>query len=199
MNSGTEVLQQYAAPHERARDKEIDHLDAYCIQFIQLSPFAVLSTADAAASPDLSPRGGPPGFIRVRDEHTLLLPDRPGNNRLDSLRKVADNPRIALLFLVPGVEETLRVYGSCELVAADELASDMADHGRAPRSALVVHVTHAFFHCAKALMRSGLWDQQAQLDRADFPTMGELMRAHAGTTGPTESQEKMRERYAAGL
>ncbi len=165
----------------------------------ELSPFAILSTADADASPDLSPRGGPPGFVRVLDEHTMLLPDRPGNNRLDSLRKVAENPRIALLFLVPGVEETLRVYGSCELVAAGELTLDLADHGRAPRSALVVHVTYAFFHCAKALMRSGLWDQQEQIDRADFPTMGELMRAHAGVTGPAESQEQMRERYTAGL
>src|SRR3954466_12365760 len=116
-----DVLTRYHDPSRLVQDKVIDHLDRHCAAFIGLAPFATLSTTSADGWPDVSPRGGDPGFVKVLDEHRLALPDRPGNNRVDSLRNVAANPRVALLFLVPGIEQTLRVYGTTCLVGPDDL------------------------------------------------------------------------------
>jgi PPOX class probable FMN-dependent enzyme len=198
----TEILEAedlcrvYSAPKERSLRKEIGRLDEHCRRFIALSPFVVLSTATPEGCPDISPRGGDPGFIRVHDEHTLLLPDRPGNNRLDTLGHLAANPRLALLFFVPGIDETLRVYGQAKIVRASEEAPE----GRQPsKTVLRVHVNRAFFHCAKALMRSHLWDARWQIERATFPTMGEIMRDHTGDQAHYESQENMLRRYLPEL
>src|SRR4028119_995398 len=152
-------------PPQLVLDKEIAHLDVHCRALIGLSPFLTMATADADGWPEISPRGGDPGFVKVLDEHRLVLPDRQGNNRLDSLRKVAVNPRVALLFFVPGVEETLKVFGTAELLAADALDVDLTEFGRAPRSVLVVTVQRAYLQCAKAVMRSGPWDPAARGDR----------------------------------
>lgn len=194
-----EVLSSYAAPVERVLAKEIGELDVHCRAFLALCTFAVLSTATADGEPDVAPRGGEPGFLHVLDDHTLVLPDRAGNNRLDSLRKLAANPRVALLCLVPGIDETLRIYGRTELVAADESPVEAVEHGRPPRSVLVVHVEKAYLHCAKALMRGGLWDPDAQVPREAFPSAGEVLKAHTGLDGPVESREAMLRRYADQL
>ncbi len=114
--SAPDTLPGYRLPSQLVRDKEIDRIDRHCRAFIELSPWATLATADADGFPDVSPRGGEPGFVKVLDEHRLALPDRPGNNRVDSLRNVAVNPRVALMFLVPGIEETLRVFGTASIV-----------------------------------------------------------------------------------
>lgn len=180
-------------------DKEIDHLDRHCRAFIALSPWATLATADAGGFPDVSPRGGAPGFVRVLDEHRLALPDRPGNNRIDSLRNVQVNPKVALMFVVPGIEETLRVYGTATVRAPDEVAVDLTDFGRPPKSVLVVDVQRAFFQCAKSLMRSGLWQPERWPGRGDFAAIGQVFRDHCGLPAPLPPDEVMRADMAQEL
>ncbi|SFP17081.1 hypothetical protein SAMN05660464_2322 [Geodermatophilus dictyosporus] len=193
------VLASYRPPSQLVRDKEIDHLDAHCRAFVALAPFAVLSTADAAGAPEVSPRGGDPGFVKVLDEHRLVLPDRQGNNRLDSLRNVAANPQVALLFLVPGVEETLKVYGTAALAGPDVPGLDLTEFGRAPRSVLVVTVTRAYLQCAKAVMRSGLWDPAAQVDRSALPPFGTMIRDHCRLETPLPDDATLRAELALEL
>ncbi|MGY1806062.1 MSMEG_1061 family FMN-dependent PPOX-type flavoprotein [Blastococcus sp. SYSU D00669] len=193
MQTGPDVLASYQTPHPKAMDKEIGALDAHCRAFIALSPFATLATADADGWPEVSPRGGDPGFVHVLDAHRLVLPDRPGNNRVESLRNVAGNPRVALMFLVPGIDETLRVYGTGSLVAAGDLDLDLTEFGRAPRSALLVEVRSAYFQCGKAVMRSGLWDPERRVERSAFPTFSEVLRDHcADESMPLLDTERMR-------
>ena len=193
------ALEHYRGPNARAIDKVIDHVDHHCAAFIELSPFAVLSTADAEGSPDVSPRGGVPGFVRVLDAHTLVLPDREGNYRLDSLHNAQVNPQVALMFLVPGIEETLRVYGRSRLVAAADVDLDLVEFGKAPLSVMLVDVERAYFHCAKALMRSKLWDPGAQVHRSVFPPMGRVWRDHTAATTPAQADVEMRAELALEL
>ena len=180
-------------------DKEIDRIDRHCRSFIALSPWATLATADTGGFPDVSPRGGEPGFVRVLDEHTLALPDRPGNNRIDSLRNVQGNPRVALMFLVPGIEETLRVYGTAAVLQPDEVAVDLTEFGRAPKSVLVLDVQRAFFQCAKSLMRSGLWEPERWPGRGDFASIGQVFRDHCDLPAPLPPDEVMRAELAEEL
>jgi PPOX class probable FMN-dependent enzyme len=193
------VLDRYRDPSQLVQDKVIDHLDRHCRAFIELSPWATLSTASADGWPDVSPRGGDPGFVKVLDEHRLALPDRPGNNRVDSLHNVAANPRAALMFLVPGIEETLRVFGTAEITAPEELAVDLTEFGRAPRSVLVVTVTRAYFQCAKSIMRSGLWDPARRVERSAFAPMREVFGDHCRLTTPLPDDAVMREGLAQEL
>ncbi|MGY1671199.1 MSMEG_1061 family FMN-dependent PPOX-type flavoprotein [Geodermatophilus sp. SYSU D00710] len=193
------VLAGYRPPSQLVVDKEIDHLDTHCRSFIGLSPFLTMSTADADGWPEISPRGGDPGFVRVLDERRLVLPDRQGNNRLDSLRKVAVNPRVALLFFVPGVEETLKVYGTGQLLPADALDVDLTEFGRAPRSLLVVTVQRAYLQCAKAVMRSRLWDPDARIDRAALPPFGVMIRDHCRLETPLPDDATIRAELALEL
>ncbi|TYP84750.1 hypothetical protein BD833_11310 [Blastococcus xanthinilyticus] len=172
------ALAGYRTPGGLVLDKVIDHLDAHCREFIAHAPFATLATADAEGWPDVSPRGGDPGFVHVLDERRLLLPDRPGNYRVDSLRNLTVNPRAALMFLVPGVEQTLRVYGTTTLVAPEELAVDLTEFGRAPLSVLVMEVRRAYFQCPKSVMRSGLWDPARQVAPGVLTPFGRVIRDH---------------------
>jgi PPOX class probable FMN-dependent enzyme len=192
------VLAGYRAPSRLVQDKEIDHVDRHCRSFIDLSPFAVLSTADADGWPEVSPRGGDPGFVKVLDEHRLVLPDRQGNNRVDSLRKVTANPKVALLFFVPGIEETLKVFGTTELLAADALDLDLTEFGRQPRSVLLIEVQRAYFQCPKAVMRSGLWDPSRQVPRSVWPPFGEVLKDHCRLPAPLDEAE-MRAELATEL
>jgi PPOX class probable FMN-dependent enzyme len=194
-----DVLAGYRAPSQLVRDKEIDHVDEHCRRFIELSPFATLATADADGWPDVSPRGGDAGFVKVLDPHRLALPDRPGNNRVDSLRNLAANPRAALLFFVPGIEETLRVFGTAELVPADALGVDLTEFGRQPRSVLVVAVRRAFFQCAKAVMRSGLWDPARQVPRSAWAPFSEVLKDHCRLATPLPDDATMRAELATEL
>jgi PPOX class probable FMN-dependent enzyme len=177
-DSGAEVLDGYRTASQRVMDKVIVHLDDHCTAFIRLSPFATLATASAEGWPEVSPRGGDPGFVRVLDGNRLALPDRLGNNRVDSLRNLAGNPRAALMFFVPGIDETLRVYGSTTLVAADALGVDFTEFGKAPLSVLVLRVERAYFQCSKAVMRSGLWDPGRRVERSVFPPFSQVLRDH---------------------
>jgi len=201
MQTDTEaaVLAGYRPPSRMVQDKEVDHLDRHCRAFIELSPFATLATAGDDGWPDVSPRGGGRGFVRVLDEHRLALPDRQGNNRVDGLRNTAANPRAALLFFVPGIDETLRVYGTTTLVGADELGVDLTEFGREPRSVLLVEVTRAYFQCPKAVMRSELWNPDARVERSAFPTLGEVLRDHCQLTTPLPEDTVMRAELATEL
>jgi PPOX class probable FMN-dependent enzyme len=194
-----DVLAGYRPPSQLVQDKEIDHVDEHCRRFIELSPFATLATADADGWPDVSPRGGDPGFVKVLDPHRLALPDRPGNNRVDSLRNLSANPRATLLFFVPGIEETLRVFGTAELVPADALGLDLTEFGREPRSVLVLGVRRAFFQCAKAVMRSGLWDPARQVPRSAWAPFGEVLKDHCRLATPLPDDATMRAELATEL
>jgi len=182
-------LDRYRTPGQRVLDKVIHHLDEHCAAFIRLSPFATLATASPEGEPDVSPRGGDPGFVHVLDGNRLALPDRQGNNRVDSLRKVAANPRAALMFFVPGIDETLRVYGTTTLHAPDDLGIDFTEFGRPPLSLLVLQVDRAYFQCSKAVMRSGLWDPERRVDRSVFPPFSQVLRDHCrDDTIPEEAE-----------
>ncbi len=179
-------------------DKEIDHVDAHCRAFLAVSPWLTLATT-GPDGPDVSPRGGEPGFVKVLDEHRLALPDRPGNNRVDSLRNVLTDPRVALMHVVPGIEETLRVYGTATVVAPDELDVDLTEFGRAPRSVLVLQVQRAYFQCAKSLMRSGLWEPERWPGRGELPSIGRVFRDHCDLPAPLPPDEVMRADMAQHL
>ncbi len=172
------VLERYRVPNQRVLDKVIHRIDEHCAAFVRLSPFAVLSTASPDGEPDVSPRGGDAGFVKVLDDHRLLLPDRQGNNRVDSLRNLAANPRAALMFLVPGIDETLRVYGRTALHGPDELGIDLTEFGRPPLSVLVLHVEKAYFQCSKSVMRSELWNPERRVERSVFPPFSQVLRDH---------------------
>jgi uncharacterized protein len=176
-----QVLGRYRDASRLVRDKVIHHLDEHCTAFIRLSPFATLATASPDGWPEVSPRGGDPGFVKVLDDHTLALPDRPGNNRVDSLKNLAPNPRAAVMFLVPGIDESLRVYGTTTLLPADALDLDLTEFGRAPQSVLVLHVERAYFQCSKAVMRSGLWDPERRVERSVFPPFSQVLKDHCRT------------------
>jgi len=189
----------YAQPKGRSLTKQLERLDAHCARFVALSPFVVVATGRPGANMDCSPRGGEPGFVKVVDGLTLLIPDSPGNNRLDSMTNILDTGRIGLLFLVPGVDETLRVNGGARLADEADKLSHFSRAARAPKLAIEVAVEEVFLHCAKALMRSKLWAPESVRERSVLPTMGQMLNDHSGTAGPAESQEEMAARYAADL
>jgi PPOX class probable FMN-dependent enzyme len=193
------VLAGYRDPSRLVQDKVIDRIDQHCRAFIELSPFATLATADADGFPEISPRGGDPGFVRVLDEHRLALPDRQGNNRVDSLRNLTVNPRAALLFFVPGAEETLKVFGTTSLVEADELGIDLTEFGRAPKSVVVLTVERAYFQCGKAVMRSGLWDPSKQVDRSTMTPFGQVLKDHCALETPLPDDATIRADLALEL
>ena len=165
----------YQRPNERAALKVLDFLDVHCRNFIALSPFVILSTASTQGRVDASPRGDPPGFVSVPNDRTLLIPDRPGNNQIDSLRNLAEQPHVGLLFFVPGMNETLRVKGMAEIVTDADLLAPLSVGGKPPISALHVMVYEAFLHCGRAIIRSRLWDPKVQINRSIFPTYGQVL------------------------
>ncbi len=154
--------------------KEVDHLSDGYKKLIQAAPFVAMATGGPGGL-DCSPKGDAPGFVRILDDKTLAVPDRPGNNRLDGYRNILRDPRIALLFLIPGVGETLRVNGRAEISVDPALMQSFAVNGKLPRSVLIVHIETCFFHCSKALVRSKLWDPATQIDRRSLPSTGTII------------------------
>jgi hypothetical protein len=166
----------YKQPGGGAVGKDIAQIDAHFAHFISLSPFLCIGTAGENGLCDVSPRGGEPGFVHVIDARTLAMPDRPGNNRLDSLGNITRNPGVGLLFFVPGFEDTLRVNGVAHVTTEPELMARFTTDGKPPRSVVLIDVKEAYLHCVKAIKRAGLWTQEAQVDRATFPTAGQVYR-----------------------
>lgn len=197
ITSEAQLRSLFIAPAERAIRKQQTQLDSYCQQFITLSPFCVIATGGAAGSlMDASPRGGHPGFVHIHDAHTLWLPDGSGNNRLDSLCNLLHDPRIGMLFMVPGVNETLRVNGTVRLRDERPYVQYFAAEHFTPKVVLEIRVQEAYLHCAKALMRSKLWQPQAQVSRDVLPSMNQMIHTQLGLGPAQESQQHMEERYA---
>lgn len=177
-------------------EKVIDHLDTVCRAFIEKSPFAVIASADGRGAPDVSPKGDPAGFVRVLDEKHLAIPDRPGNRRADTFQNLLKNPRIAIIFIIPGKGETLRVKGTARIVRDEALRASMAVKNRVPEFAIVVHVEQALMHCPKSIVRSGLWQPDAWPDHSGTATIAEATVVHAGLDISPEELKKQVE--AAG-
>ncbi len=189
----------YDAPAVRVIRKDIGCIDQHIGRFIELSPFMVMASTDAAQQLDASPRGGEPGFVQILDTHTLLVPDSSGNNRLDTLENILASPQVGLLFMIPGVEEMARVNGEASLRTDHALLDRFGGEQRRPKLVIQIKVQEAYLHCAKAVMRSHLWDPQAQVDRTALPSMGEMIKAQLQLEGPAESREAMRRRYLPTL
>ncbi len=167
-------------------EKTLSALDRHCLTFIGRSPFVLVATSDVAGRMDISPKGDASGFVRVLDEHTLVIPDRPGNQRFDTFRNLFQSPRVGLIFLIPGKRESLRIGGRAEVVRDAALLETLTAHGKIPALALAVHVDEAFFHCSKCMIRSHLWqhEQWAALD--GLPTLAETMKDAAAIAAPVE-------------
>jgi uncharacterized protein len=195
-----EVLESiYGAPSGAAVVKEIDHVNADYRAFIEAAPFCAVATSGPGGL-DCTPRGDPPGFIRVKDEKTLLIPDRRGNNRIDSLRNLIADPRISLLFLIPGCGETIRVNGRAVISIDPALCESLAFAGKAPRSVIVVTVDRVYYQCAKAIVRSRLWDPAMQIDRRTLPTSGTILAGISnGAIGGPEHDRTAPERLRATI
>lgn len=166
--------------------KVIPALDPHCRRFIALSPFLVIASASKDGKADTSPKGDPPGFVKVLDDHTLVIPDRLGNNRIDTFLNVVENPEVAIIFFVPGVDETLRINGRAVISRDPELLASLVEQGKTPKVALIVTVREAFLHCAKALKRSQLWDERAKVPRSALPTLGRMILDQAKRDDPIE-------------
>ena len=165
----------FQATHTLATLKLQSALDRHAQDFIRRSPFLCIGTQDMQGKADVSPRGDPVGFVRVLDQYTLAIPDRPGNNRLDSLVNILANPSVGLLFIIPGFDDTLRVNGRASLVTEPDLLASMTVNDRAPKLAIVVRVSEVFLHCAKAFRRSHLWDPDHFQDRSEMPSLSRMI------------------------
>jgi uncharacterized protein len=185
-------------PMLRATGKVLRALDKYCRQIISLSPLCVVATQGPNGA-DVSPRGDPAGFVRVVDDLTLLLPDRVGNNRLDSMANLLTNPRIGLLFLVPGMNETLRINGTARITDDERLLTPSSVNDRVPKVGIVVTVEEALLHCAKALVRSALWDGSRHIDRSILPSYAQMLLEHVKGLTDEENQRQSRIMAERGL
>ncbi|KAA9008160.1 pyridoxamine 5'-phosphate oxidase family protein [Histidinibacterium aquaticum] len=176
----------FGEAHGIALKKSQTALDRHAREFIERAPFLCLATQNATGDADVSPRGDPPGFVRILDDRTLAIPDRPGNNRLDSLSNIVANPSVGLLFIVPGFDDTLRVNGRARLVTDPEILAPMAVNGRVPKLAIVVEITELFMHCAKAFRRSNLWDPDQFQDRRSMASLPRII--HDQTSAPPKEE-----------
>jgi PPOX class probable FMN-dependent enzyme len=186
-------------PQERAIKKEMSHLDKHCIDFIALSPFVVLATSDVEFNMDASPRGGVPGFVKVTNDGRLLIPEAPGNNRIDTLQNVFITKKIGILFLIPGFNETLRVNGSAEVSTDLSDIEACRDDRRSPKAVIRVTPQSVYLHCAKAFLRSKLWKPESLVDRETLPTAGQMISEQTGIHVPYEPREDMEKRYGPDL
>ncbi|MEM5467612.1 pyridoxamine 5'-phosphate oxidase family protein [Celeribacter marinus] len=189
VTSETALRDMFPPTHDLAKVKQLDHLDAHAMDYIRRSPFVVLGTQSADGTADVSPRGDPKGFVEILDATTIAIPDRPGNNRLDSLVNITTNPKVGLLFIVPGFDDTLRVNGAATLTTDPELLATMAVNGRAPTLAIVVKIEEAFLHCAKAFRRSKLWDPSEHQNRSELPSLINLILEQVGD-GPKSDEAR---------
>ena len=178
----------YGDPSPVSLVKEIDYISEHYRAFIEAAPFAVVATVGPEGL-DCSPRGDPPGFVRVVDSKTVMLPDRRGNNRIDSLRNIVRDPRVSLLFLIPGVNETMRINGRAVISTDPGLLADFEMAGKLPRVVVVVAVERIYYQCPKALVRSRLWSQEAQIPRSDLPSNGTMQKAFNGKEFDAEAYD----------
>jgi PPOX class probable FMN-dependent enzyme len=186
-------------PSETVVAKIADRINPLTRQFIERSPFVCVATSSPAGGLDVSPRGDPPGFVRVLDERTLLLPERPGNRIADTLTNLLSDPRIALLFLIPGIGDTFRVNGEAKIVEDPDLLAASAVDGKVPRLGILITIHQAYTQCAKALIRSDLWNPDHHIERSELPSNGQILRTLQGPSFDAEEYDRLRAaRYARG-
>jgi uncharacterized protein len=192
--SSEQELRDYLGyPADLAAAKAIDHLDKHCRSFIERAPFVTIGTASADAYGDVSPRGDAPGFVQILDEHTLFIPERPGNKRFDTLSNIIANPNVGLLFLIPGFEDCLRVNGQARIVRDDNLLEQSSVDGHTPKIGIRIAVDQAYLHCAKAIRRAHLWDLDSQHDRSELPSLGKMVLEQTAAAGSPPSAETVAE------
>ena len=194
-----QLRESYGAPSERALKKQLSRLDKHCRDFIARSPFLVIASADPSGRCDASPKGDAPGFVQVIDDTTLLIPDRLGNNRIDTLANLIARPGTGLIFFVPGINETLRVNGKSLITTDPALLEPLAVNAKVPRSAILVTAEEIYFHCGKALIRSDLWNPAKQIRRTDFPSLGRILADQIGGISVEESERYTAESYKTRL
>ena len=162
-------------PSDLAAAKLINHLDKYCVAFIERSPFVMLGTANKDGKGDVSPRGDHAGFVQVLDPHTIFIPERPGNKRVDTLSNIINNPNVGLLFLIPGFDDCLRVNGKAKVIKEQTLLEKSIVNKKAPKMGILITIEEAMLHCAKAIRRSKLWDDESKHDRSELPSIGQII------------------------
>jgi uncharacterized protein len=194
-----QLRESYGAPSERALKKQLNRIDKHCRDFIARSPFLVIASADPSGRCDASPKGDAPGFVQVIDDTTLLIPDRLGNNRIDTLANLLARPGIGLIFFVPGINETLRVNGRACITTDPALLEPLAVNSKVPRSAILVTAEEIYFHCGKALIRSDLWNPDKRVRRSDFPSLGRILADQIGGISVEESERYTAESYKTRL
>ena len=199
ITSTSQLREIYGFPSGRAKDKVLKELEPHSKNFIENSPFVVVSTIDSNGNIDASPRGGEPGFVKIANNLKLLIPDSKGNNRLDSLSNIIETGRIGLLFFIPGIDETLRVNGSAIISTSADILKKFNSDSKLPTSCIVVSIEEVFLHCAKAFMRSQLWNSERHINPKDFPSMGQMMKDQLRTTNEAESRNAMIKRYSKDL
>ena len=196
----TEIRSIYGEPMERSVKKQLPRLEKHSRAFIALSPFLVMATTDPSGRCDASPKGDAPGFVEVIDDETLLIPDRLGNNRIDSISNLLSSPGIGLIFFVPGLRETLRVNGRARITAEPALLEPLAVQGKVPRSGILVTAEEVYFHCGKALIRSDLWNPEKMRKISDFPSLGRIIAEQIGDgRSIAESERTTAESYRTRL
>lgn len=186
-------------PHESIVNKHTSYLTPLLEEFITAAPFFLVATSDADGNCDVSPKGDPPGAVRILDRRTLVVPDRPGNRRVDGHRNVLANPHIGLIFIIPNVDETVRVNGRAFLSADPELMQSMAVQGKAPKLGIVVEIEEVYMHCARAFLRSGMWKPDTWPDPDTIPTLAAIWHEQKELPAPDESQGKRQEEYRRTL
>ena len=183
----------YGEPMDIALMKQLGKLDTHCKEFISRSPFLCIGTSAADGKADVSPRGDPPGFVQVLDDNTIFIPDRPGNNRLDTMSNIVANPNVGLLFLIPGFEDALRVNGKAKLVKDEKILERCAVNRKVPTMGIMVEINEAYLHCAKAVRRSKLWKVESQQDRKEMPTLAQMILEQVATPEKQPTKEEIKE------
>lgn len=201
IQSEDELRKIIGYPSELVKQKVIYHIDEHCRDFIAQSPFLVMSTSNNKGLSDTSPRGDKPGFVHIIDSKHLIIPERPGNRRIDSMVNIITNPFVSLLFFIPALGETLRVKGKANLVTDELLLNELQANGKIPAIAIGIEVQECFIHCAKAILRSDLWNSDTWSEKEDLPKPAKILAAHANHLDINEKQmeQGLQESYAKGL
>lgn len=201
VTSPEELQEMFGQPSQVVQNKAIDHLDEHCRRYLSLSPFLILATSDAHGKCDASPRGDAPGFVHVVDDRHLVIPERPGNKRMDSVRNILQNPHVGLIFLIPSLEETLRINGRACVIRDAQLLEKMAVNGKVPAIGIGVQVEECYVHCAKSFMRSGLWKPNTWMAKEALPDMPKMLAEHVKLPGITEKEiaQGLQESYSKRL
>ena len=200
ITSKSELREILGHPTERVVNKVVTTIDRHCRAVIERSPFMLITSADSAGNMDISPKGDPPGFVRILDEKTLAIPDRKGNRRADTINNILENPKVGLYFLVPGFRESLRVTGTARIVRDLDLRESLAERGKAPELVIIVDVVDAFFHCAKCVIRSGLWESDEWADPSGISSIAQILADHSNSIeSVSEIAEQIKESHVKNL